>query len=80
MSYWVEIHCDVDRTKRAGADPDNILIAGCRSDNNDNPAAMAERPITAAKIAGSLARDTGWKRSYGLWTCPGCIKRGLKAD
>ena len=71
MSYWVEIHCDVDPRDRAGR--------GCRSDVNENPAAKASKLQVANTFAVSDALNRGWKRYRGLWACPNCQRHGLKA-
>lgn len=65
MSYWVELHCDIDRP------------GICRGEQNNYPmghvSSTRSRTMAGLKTIELDARKLGWRRlKDGRWACPEC--------
>lgn len=73
MSYWVEIHCDMDFDVRMNAGSDKLGRPQCRSDVGNNPGCKAKDAVKASRFARQQAKNFGWKvDAEGRWLCPFC--------
>lgn len=71
MSYWVELHCDLN------------IEAVCRGEQNNYPmghvSSLRSRTMRGLLDLEASARRIGWTRLRdGRWACPECHKAAPK--
>jgi hypothetical protein len=65
VKIWLEIHCDLGPRY-------SDMPGRCESDDNNNPAALANSAAEAMREASSGAIRARWIKDGSLWICPRC--------
>ena len=71
MSYWVELHCDVQAIGR----DDASIEHGCWTLRGDNIGKKTINAEDGGMLVRQEATNQGWKKTgRNTWACPFCLK------
>ena len=78
MSVWIELRCEHSAEDHAEKGGDSVCWShrnqGCGEMSSPQPEAIME----TYKEVEQNALKAGWKKVYGEWVCPHCIKEMVR--